>query len=559
MRRRRHLLPLVAAVFAVAVLAAPPATSRQGDATHTDVLRFPFPRDDGTLTPYTFEVGYPLVTLVYDTLLWRDEAGVPQPWLAREVETSPDGRQVTVRLADGARWHDDVSLTAADVAFTFRFVSSRFHPRFTPQLAAMERVDAPDPATVVFTLRHASPGFSELALADVPIIPAHLWSRLPKSKLAPDGLPVGSGPYRLVEHRPGEAYRFEANASYFRSPPAVSAIEVSIVRSPEETLRALERSQVDVLALSVPEEAVERLRRGGIRIVEGPSYLGTVLMFNVRRPPFDLIEVRRAVAQALDLGRVTRFVGKAVPADRGYLHPDSRWAPEAKLHIFDPAPARLLAGLPPITVAAVDNDPVKLEAARQVVVLLRSAGLTADVLATPPEELARAIGADGSEPTFQAAISVSPALASYDPDFLYPLFGTDPGRARLNYSGYRSPAFEEAAARVASTRDPAARQAAVEAMLRILAGDAPAVPLFFSVGAFAYRPSAFDGWTFVKGSGIIDKRSFVEPRPPTPPPPPPPPPHSEGRSGLSPVGMAAAGALAMAGILAVVAVVRRRD
>lgn len=543
----------------MAVSAVPPVRSFQGEAARADSVRFSFPHDDGTLTPYTFEIGYPLVTLVYDTLLWRDEDGVPQPWLAREVETSADGLQVTVRLADSARWHDDVALTAADIAFTFRFVSERFHPRFTPQLAAMERVTATDADTVVFTLRHAAPGFAELALADVPILPAHLWSRLPKSKLAPDGLPVGSGPYRLVEHRPGEAYRFEANIGYFRSPPAVSTIEVAIIGSPEETLRALEQARVDLIALSVPEDAVDRLRRGGIRIIEGPSYLGTVLMFNVRRPPFDRVEVRKAVAQALDLARVTRFVGKAVPAHRGYLHPASRWKSDERLHIFDPAPAGLLEGLPPITVAAFDNDPVKLEAARQVVVMLRSAGLTAEVVATPPDELSRAVGADGSEPTFQAAIWASPALASFDPDFLYPLFGSDPGRARLNYSGYRSPAFEDAAARASSTLNPAARQAAVDAMLRVLRDDAPAVPLFFSVGAFAYRPLAFDGWRFVKGTGIIDKRSFVEPRPPAPPPPPEAAPDQPGdQARWSPIGMAAAAALAMAVALAVLAVVRRR-
>jgi hypothetical protein len=40
------------------------------------------------------------------------------------------------------------------------------------------------------------------------------------------------------------------------------------------------------------------------------------------------------------------------------------------------------------------------------------------------------------------------------------------------------------------------------------------IPLFFSEGTFAYRPAAYAGWVFVKGTGILDKRSFL----PTPAP-----------------------------------------
>ena len=50
---------------------------------------------------------------------------------------------------------------------------------------------------------------------------------------------------------------------------------------------------------------------------------------------------------------------------------------------------------------------------------------------------------------------------------------------------------------------------AVTAELRLLAKDAPAIPLFFSEGRFAFRPAIHDGWVFIKGSGIFDKRSFL--------------------------------------------------
>ncbi len=185
-------------------------------------MRIPFPGDDGSLTPYTFELGYPLVTLIYDTLMWRKPDGAPAPWLARSMERSHAGKRLTIRLHEGVRWHDGRPLTAADVAFTFAYFAERFHPRFTPQLEAVRGVEALDPQTVEITLSHSSPGFSDQPLSDVPILPRHLWERLPQGTAAPEGLPVGSGPYRLVEHERGTRYRFVANRGYFLGRPTVA-------------------------------------------------------------------------------------------------------------------------------------------------------------------------------------------------------------------------------------------------------------------------------------------------------------------------------------------------
>lgn len=523
-------------------------------------MRFPFPQEDGTLTPYTFELAYPLMTLVYDTLLWRDAAGVPQPWLAEAVEVSADGRRVTVRLREGAAWHDGPPVTSEDVAFTFSYVRSHPHPRFTGEVRMVERVETPDPRTAVIVLRQPSPGFLDQPLADLPILPTHLWKDLPREKLTPDGLPVGSGPYRLVEHRLDERYRFEANPTYFRGSPAVSALEVPIIRTAADTVKALEQGNVDMVPVSLPESLADRVDTLSIKVKEGPSFLGTVLMFNLRAAPFDRAEVRRAVAGALDLRRISRVVGNAVPAERGYLHPDSAFASPSSLHRVDVAAARqVLRTLgAPIIVLAPQNDPVRLEAGRQVVQSLLGAGAAAELKEVSSDELSRAVGEDGTPPSFQAAIWLAPPLASYDPDFLARLFGSDPTVAPFNYSGFRSEAFDQAGQRFSTSQEPDRRKLATADALRILATDVPVVPLFFAGGAFAFRSSVYDGWVYVKGTGILDKRSFVEaaaagPSSPTttsaigtsgP---------GEGKAGLSAAGVIAVGVLSLSAVLALFA------
>lgn len=498
----------VAIVGISAAISTPVAQAQR----RTELVRLPLPRYDGTLTPYTFELAYPLVTLVYDTLMWRDSSGAPRPWLARSVERANGGRRFTIRLRRGVRWHDGRPLTAADVAFTFDFVRRRFHPRFTPQLEDVSSVQATGRGTVTVELSRPSLGFYDQPLADLPIMPRHLWQTLAPGT-APPGRAVGSGPYRLVRASSGNGYGFRANRSYFRGRPRVERIRVPIIRQESRTYRALRARRVDMLPVSLPEGASRSLGRAfGINIRRGDSYSGTALLLNLRRPPFSRPAARRAVASALDLDRMVRNVGPGEPADRGYVHPDSPWASRSPLHRFDLEAARRAVrdlDLPPIRVLAPDNDPVRREAGRQTALALRRGGVDAELTEVSRASLGRAIGEDGSSASFDAAIVSTPPLASYDPDFLRRVFGADAREAPLNYAGYRSEEFETLAARVAAAPSRLARRRAVAAELRLLARDLPVVPLFFAEGRFAYRPAIHDGWVYVQGTGILDKRSFL--------------------------------------------------
>lgn len=510
---RKHA---VAALLLGLALALTQTQGAAGQSLRAEEIRVPFPREDGSLTPYTFELGYPLMTLVYDTVMWRDGRGVPRPWLARSVRRRAGNRELAVTLRKGVRWHDGEPLTAADVAFSLRFVADHPHPRFSPQLRAFEDVRVLSGRELLIRLKRPALGFEDQPLSDLPIFPEHLWRDLPPGRLAPPGLPVGSGPYRLVAHERGRSYSFAANRRYFLGRPAVSRIEVPIVRRPEATFQALRRRRVDAIPVSLTPAAARDLSGFGVSVASGPSYLGTVLMLNTRRPPFDEASARRAVADALDLTSITRSLGGlaaqqvAVPADHGNVHPGSPWAPRAALHRFRGDAARVAAtelGLPPVRVLAARNDPQRLEAGRQVVIALRRAGIRATLREVSADGLARAVGQDSGGPSFQAAIWSSPPLASYDPTFLRAMFGGPD--APLNYSGYRSARFERLADTVDAAPTRADRRRAVAAELRLLARDAPVVPLFFADGQFAFRPASYGGWRFVRGTGLFDKQSFL--------------------------------------------------
>lgn len=493
---------------AIAITAAAPASAQTpGD----DLLRIPFPRYDGGLTPYTFELGYPLMTLVYDTLLWRDAEGVPRPWLARSVTRSRGGRRVTVRLRSTARWHDGRPVTAQDVAFTFRYMADRRQPRFTPQLADVRSVRATGRLTATFDLRRPSLGFEQQPLADVPILPRHLWENLPAGRKAPAGLAVGSGPYRLTQASRKDGYRLRANTRYHLGAPRVARLRVPILGSAKKTYDALRERDVDMVPLNLPNGAAGSLGGAlGIIVRRGASYLGTALVMNTRRAPFDDARARSAVAASLDLGRIVRNVAPAEEATAGFLHPEADWAPDAAVHKTDVAAARrafAALDLPRIRVLAPDNNPARTEAGRQVVLALRRAGATATLVEIAPGQLSKALGEDGSTPDFSIAIGTITPLVSQDPDYLRALFGSR--SAPLNVSGYSSDAFNSVAARVASAPDRAGRERAILDEQKLLARAAPMIPLYFAQGAFAYRNSIYDGWRYIKGTGVFDKRSLL--------------------------------------------------
>ena len=506
----RNGFKLLAGLMSVAALGA------AGSAAHAqdrETLRVSFPSEDGSLTPYTFATGYPLMMLVYDSLTWRDAAGTARPWLASSVRRAAGGRRVTVTLRRGVRWHDGRPLTSEDVVFTYRFVAERAHPRFTPQLRDIQSVTATDARTVVFGLRHAALGFEDQPLADVPILPRHLWEGLPVGQAAPRGLPVGTGPFRLVRHVTGKRYSFRANRAYFKGAPRIGVLQVPIVGREASAFAQLKRGALDATPVNLPAGATIE-RSGAFEFAEGVSFSGTMLEFNLARAPFDRPAARRAVARALRLGAIAgneSGPGAMAPAERGMLHPRSRWSAPATLHRADVEAARLAFAertVEPFEILASRSDGVRVEAARRVVAALRRAGAPVRLRELTARQLERRLGRDGGAADFDAAVVGIPALASYDPAYLTNVFG-DPASATLNDGGYRSAGFERAAERVASASTHDDREAAVADELELLARDLPAVPLFFGGTTFAYRTRGYAGWVDVMGSGILDKQSFL--------------------------------------------------
>ena len=138
-----------------------------------------------------------ILPLLFNSLLRLDPAGEPAPELALSWET-PSPTTYVFHLRPGVRFHDGRELTAADVRYTYDWMRDpKNHSPNLGALAVVAAIETPDPLTVRFVLKE--PFASFLQNLTLGIVPAHLGD----AKDFVDA-PVGSGPFRWGEWRPGE-------------------------------------------------------------------------------------------------------------------------------------------------------------------------------------------------------------------------------------------------------------------------------------------------------------------------------------------------------------------
>jgi peptide/nickel transport system substrate-binding protein len=239
------------------------------------------------------------------TLVRYDSALKPAPYLARAWSWSPDRIALTLRLFTGLRWHDGLPTTAADVEWTLNAARDKAtgYPR-AADLGSINQVSALDDSTVL--VRFAVPQ-AEIpdVFTDLAILPRHAFEETPLSGLraAPwNQAPIGNGPFRFVSHQPNRKWVFEANPDFpagLGGPPRLSRFVIAVVDEPTTKLAALTSEELDFAGIN-PAHAQFVKRDPRLTVLDYPLLFHYVVIFNTRRPPFDRVEARRAVAAAID-------------------------------------------------------------------------------------------------------------------------------------------------------------------------------------------------------------------------------------------------------------------
>jgi peptide/nickel transport system substrate-binding protein len=244
---------------------------------------------------------------VYDGLLEYGFDLKPQPSLAESWQVSPDGKTVTFRLRSGVKFHDGRPFTSADVKFTVLDVLKKYHPRGINTFREVKDIDTPDAQTAIFRLENPAPYLmAALSGYESPMLPKHLFESGDIRSSDHANKPVGTGPFRFVEWRRGEFVRLDRNPDYWRpGQPYLDRIVARFIADSATRTAVLEKGDAHLAGFgAVPYNDVKKL--GSLPSMEvttkGYEMISPIveLLINTRKPPFDNVKVRQAVAYAVD-------------------------------------------------------------------------------------------------------------------------------------------------------------------------------------------------------------------------------------------------------------------
>ena len=552
---KRILKPLVilalASILMAACVAAPPAANTKAPASSgasaaktTQKVTVALPGFENNLTPFTLSFGafpntHDLITLVYDTLFWSQNDVNPEPWLAESAEPSTDFKMWTVKLQKGATWHDGKPVTAEDIKFTFEYYSkfpgaSGRYAHHVNDVPPFDKAEVVDEKTVRLFFKTAAPTFKILPGADLPIIPKHVWENVAEPSKQTQSLPIGSGPFKVVEIVPDQKYRLVANENYFKGKPMIDELILPIVKDPAAAFAALQTGQVDFVARNVPPELVEQFKSvSGIKVVTGTRFESIHINFNGRKEPLTNAKVRKAMMLATDNAAMLKTVlaGKGRPGLDTFLHPDGWMADPDGKHVFDPAAANTMLDEAGYTSKDTDGvrksatgkrlefvlmvssfEPLDIRASQMFAEQQKTIGIKIKVESLDPATLRkrRQPAQAGGIPDYDAYIASLESHGHIDPDGIY-YFYHSPGKKGFGagVTGMSDPRLDALAEQATTQTDIEARKKLIHEMQHLLAEDAPSIVLYYPDGVYAYRSEVYDGWVNDPGHGIFTKRSFL--------------------------------------------------
>jgi len=267
-----------------------------------------------------------ITELVWDRLMRVGQDGLPKPWAAESVEWISD-TQVQIVLRDGMKWHDGKPVTVEDVKFSFEAPLSEEVPMYKPFVSNIESIEIVNENTLVFNLIKASAVFETASLAKLNIIPKHIWIPiLEKLKDSTDNVesiqedvPVGSGPYKYSNWKFSEEVVLEENKGHFAAPKMEKWI-LRFIPNMEAALGMIQNGEINFLSTYLGDSQLlqQKVEKNPELTMISSIDIGfRYFAPNHRRPPFDDVAFRRAIAAITDRDLIVAAIWKgfAVPSD----------------------------------------------------------------------------------------------------------------------------------------------------------------------------------------------------------------------------------------------------
>ena len=244
--------------------------------------------------------------LIYEPLeIPSSVDGSYTPFLATRFVT-PTPTTLTFTLRTGVKWSDGKPFSASDVVFTFNLLKKNAALDTTGVWSQLSNVTSSG-NSVTMTLKAPNVPFAS-TIAQVPIVPAHLWQSISDPTKFTNTKPVGSGPFMLDKFAPTE-YKLKKNTGYWNA-GNVAPHEVDIpAQSSNQSTNQLDvtSGKFDWSYNFLPNVQKTFVSRDSKHNKYWFPPGGTIgLFFNLTKAPYNDANFRAGVSFALDRDKIAQ-------------------------------------------------------------------------------------------------------------------------------------------------------------------------------------------------------------------------------------------------------------
>lgn len=509
----------------VASLVFASACRRQASGTVTIALSEKFSGLDTITSVSTDAAADRIRTLMYNSLVKKNERFEYVGELAKDIKVSADNLSIAFELRDGVKFHNGSEFTSADVKYTLESLfaangakaGSFFDSNPDPADPEKKRrvrsphitgIEAPSKDVVI--IKVARPALVNQTLSNLVTIPM-----IPKDTVEQQkSSPLGTGPFKFASFdQVSGLVNLEGFPDYWDGPTKIARLTVKSIPDANALQAELQSGGVDVAPLptNLSADTIKTLGQlPMLQVLQFPGSNVQYIGFNTSIPPFDNPKMRQAVAFAINRDKIIGdlFSGQARLAD-SVLPPES-WAYAAGVaYPYDPARAKSLISETGykgeiITFKFSSGAAATKDYAQVIQNALTQVGLNVQIETVEPNTLRTQL----SQGQFQMSTGAWIG-GNQDPIFLRDLFAStefpdrkDNGRNRSRYS---NPAFDKLVFEAVDSTDKERMKVLYGDAQKIASTDLPLLPLWYPANIVIANKrignvsiNASGDWNFVK-------------------------------------------------------------
>ena len=244
---------------------------------------------------------YLIIQNVFNKLVKINGYDQVVPDLAKSWEFSQDGKTVTFHLQENVKWHDGKDFSSKDVKWTLDEIIKEKGFAST-SLADIEEVTCPDKNTVELKLKAPNSGLlGYLAWVGTYIMPSHLYEGTDWLTNPVNEKPIGTGPFKFVEHKKGQNVTIEKNEEFWGDKAYLDKVIFSIIPEQSTAYQAWLNGEIDDNRHGIPSNELSKYENNKDYVVCDKLWANRgYIHFNLKEGKFADLKVRQAVAYGID-------------------------------------------------------------------------------------------------------------------------------------------------------------------------------------------------------------------------------------------------------------------